>query len=63
MSPYHPQGVPSGTTYYRFVVCWTQSGSQLMRQEVAIAAGAPATHKRRNELQEIAWKTIAQAEE
>jgi hypothetical protein len=43
-----------GSLVRRFVLC---------RQEVAIAAGAPATHKRRNELQEIAWKAIAQAEE
>jgi hypothetical protein len=35
----------------------------LCRQEVAIAAGAPGTHKKRNKLQEIAWKAIAQAEE
>ena len=35
----------------------------LCRQEVAIAAGAPGTHRKRNELQEIAWKAIAQAEE
>jgi predicted DNA-binding protein len=35
----------------------------LCRQEVAIAAGAPATQERCNELQEIAWKAIAQAEE
>lgn len=35
----------------------------LCRQEVAIAAGAPGTQQKREELQEAAWKAIAQAVE
>jgi hypothetical protein len=35
----------------------------LCRQEVAIAAGAPGTQAKREELQEITWKAIAQAVE
>ena len=35
----------------------------LCRQEVAIAAGAPGTQTKREELQEITWKAIGQAVE
>lgn len=35
----------------------------LCRQDVAIAAGAPGTQQKREELQEVAWKAIAQAVE